>query len=200
MKLIDGHDVIEHAEVNGESREFIRKLTDYIEDADVVEPKTGDLISRKALLKQIDIDSEGRSGWYGDTWRFIDTINNMPSYEPTIEIDADQLAKLLREGWTIHSEPKWIPCSERLPEDLETVNVTWVNHRPQSYYADIKDKPFTATAIHHRDKWWWYSPICEDLLAEYGKSECDKMDADIEVTAWMPLPKPWEGADDEGVR
>ena len=37
MKIIDGHDVIEHAEVNGESREFIRKLTDYIEDADEVE-------------------------------------------------------------------------------------------------------------------------------------------------------------------
>ena len=56
MKLIDGQDIIEHAEVNGESREFIRKLMDYIEDVDVVEPKTGDLISRdefrpKALMK-----------------------------------------------------------------------------------------------------------------------------------------------------
>ena len=95
---------------------------------------------------------------------------------------------------------EWIPCSERLPKDLEVVNITWINHRPMTYYADIKDKPFTATAIHYKDKWWWYSPICEDLLAEYGKSECDKMDADIEVTAWMPLPEPWEGADDEGVR
>ena len=92
-------------------------------------------------------------------------------------------------------EPKqgeWMPCSERLPRDLEVVNITWVNHRPVCYYSDIKDKPFTATAIHYKDKWWWYSPICEDLLAEYGKSECDKMDADIEVTAWMPLPKPYE--------
>lgn len=92
---------------------------------------------------------------------------------------------------------EWIPCSERLPKDLEVVNITWINHRPMTYYADIKDKPFTATAIHYKDKWWWYSPICEDMLAEYGKSECDKMDADIEVTAWMPLPKPWKGADDE---
>ena len=89
---------------------------------------------------------------------------------------------------------EWIPCSERLPKDLEVVNITWVNHRPMTYYADIKDEPFTATAIHYKDKWWWYSPICEDLLEEYGKSECDKMDADIEVTAWMPLPKPWKGA------
>ena len=121
-----------------------------------------------------------------------------------------------RGQWTKHHQPiidepwqagrmaiealqnsQWIPCNERLPKDLEVVNITWINHRPMTYYADIKDEPFTATAIHYNDKWWWYSPICEDLLAEYGKSECDKMDADIEVTAWMPLPKPWKGADDE---
>ena len=93
---------------------------------------------------------------------------------------------------------EWIPCSERLPEDLEIVNVTWVNHRPKGrYYAVIKDKPFTATAIHHRDRWWWYSPICEDSLAEYGESKCDRVNEDIEILAWMPLPEPWEGADDE---
>lgn len=89
--------------------------------------------------------------------------------------------------------PTWIPVSKGLPKDLEVVNITWINHRPMTYYADIKDKPFTATAIHYKDKWWWYSPTCEDFLAEYGKSEYDKMDADIEVTAWMPLPKPYRG-------
>ena len=94
---------------------------------------------------------------------------------------------------TVDAVPQWIPCEERLPKDLEVVNITWINLRPITYYTDIKDKPFTATAIHYRDKWWWYSPICEDLLAECGKSECDKMDADIEVTAWMPLPEPYEG-------
>ena len=94
---------------------------------------------------------------------------------------------------TINDVPRWIPCDERLPKDLEVVNITWINHRPVTYYADIKDKPFTATAIHYEGKWWWYSPICEDLLAECGKSECDKMDADIEVIAWMPLPEPYDG-------
>ncbi len=92
---------------------------------------------------------------------------------------------------------QWIPCSERLPKDLEVVNISWVNHRPVGYYDDIKDKPFAATAIHYNDKWWWYSPICEDLLAEYGKSECDKMEAGIEVTAWMPLPEPYHGGEEQ---
>lgn len=33
MKLIDGDDLLEHAEANGESEEFINKLSDYIKDA-----------------------------------------------------------------------------------------------------------------------------------------------------------------------
>ena len=37
-----------------------------------------DLIDREALLRQIDIDSEGEPGYYGDTWKFIDTIKSMP--------------------------------------------------------------------------------------------------------------------------
>lgn len=51
MRLIDGDAVIEHAEVNGEDREFIRILTDYIEDADPVEPK-------KVCIGQIHFDDE----------------------------------------------------------------------------------------------------------------------------------------------
>ena len=38
-----------------------------------------DLISRQALLKQIEIDSEGTLGSYGDNWQFINTIRKMPS-------------------------------------------------------------------------------------------------------------------------
>ena len=40
-----------------------------------------DLIDRQALLKQIDIDSDGEPGYYGDTWKFIDTIESMPPAE-----------------------------------------------------------------------------------------------------------------------
>ena len=35
-RLIDADDVIEHAAVNGEDGEFIRKLADYIDDAEAV--------------------------------------------------------------------------------------------------------------------------------------------------------------------
>ena len=90
---------------------------------------------------------------------------------------------------------KWIPCSERLPEDNVPVNITWVNRKPEYYYKHIKDVPFTATGVFFQEKWYWYSSTIEDYLAEYGRAEWDEieesMHKSIEVIAWMPLPKPY---------
>lgn len=98
----------------------------------------------------------------------------------------------------LQNQPVWIPVSERLPEDYVPVNITWVNHNPDSYYADIKDVPFTATGICYKGKWYWYSAVCEDYLKEYGERyETDAVDADIEVTAWMPLPEPYLESEEE---
>ena len=89
----------------------------------------------------------------------------------------------------------WIPCSERLPEELVPVNITWTNREPSFYYRDIKDKPFTATAVYCNEKWFWWSSICEDVLAEYGRNDAEivadivaEVDEDVEILAWMPLP------------
>lgn len=89
-------------------------------------------------------------------------------------------------------QTRWIPVSERLPEDLVPVNITWVNHEPEPYYHDIKDRNFEATGIHYRGQWYWYSTTCADYLGEYGDNEIDKVDDAIEITAWMPLPEPYE--------
>jgi len=91
----------------------------------------------------------------------------------------------------------WIPCSERLPEDIRPVIVTWKNTDPASYYQYIVGKHFIGTAHYCKGKWYWYSSVTEDLLAEYGKCESEEFDEAIEAVAWMPLPKPWKGADDE---
>ena len=97
----------------------------------------------------------------------------------------------------LQHEPKWIPVTERLPEELELVNITWMNHGPEPYYHDIKDKNFVATGIHYRDQWYWYSTTCADYLGEYGSNEIDLVDDAIEIIAWQPLPEPYEESDGE---
>lgn len=92
---------------------------------------------------------------------------------------------------------RWIPCSERPPEELEPVNVVWVNHNPEPYYQEMKDVPQKATAVYYRKKWYWWSCVCEDLLAECGRNEPDLVDSKIEITHWMPLPEPPEEEQNE---
>lgn len=88
---------------------------------------------------------------------------------------------------------RWIPCGLSFPEEDKPVNITYCNHAPASYYADIKDVPFAATGIYHGGHWYWWSCVCEDYLAEYGDYPPDHIDNSVEVTAWMPLPNPYGG-------
>ena len=105
----------------------------------------------------------------------------------------ESIEALVAEGeiYDIEYSP-WISVSEKLPEDLEPVNITWVNHEPEPYYHDIKDKNFVATGIYYRGQWYWYSTTCADYLGEYGSNEVDKVDAAIEIIAWCPLPEPYK--------
>lgn len=61
--------------------------------------------------------------------------------------------------------------------------------------------PFTATGVYFKGKWYWYSSTVEDYLAEYGRAEWDEIEEAmagcIDVTAWMPLPKPWKEEENE---
>lgn len=89
----------------------------------------------------------------------------------------------------------WIPCSERLPEECIPVNVTWINRKPEPYYAKIKDVPFSATAVYCKGKWYWYSSTCVDYLSEYGKNDFDLIDKYIDIVSWQPLPEPFKECD-----
>lgn len=93
---------------------------------------------------------------------------------------------------------KWIPVSERLPDDLEPVNITWINHEPEPYYKEIKDKPFTATGVYFNGQWYWWSAICTDILAAFSHNYDDVIDTAIEVVAWQPLPEPYREGGAEG--
>lgn len=68
---------------------------------------------------------------------------------------------------TVQSEPKWIPVSERLPEEGVQVLVT-------------DDAGGLATI----------DVDCGYFDEEYGRFEWFHSQ---NVTAWMPLPEPWKG-------
>lgn len=95
-----------------------------------------------------------------------------------------------RMGMEALERTRWIPVTERLPEELEAVNIVWKNNNPEPYYENIKGKAFVATGYYYSGKWYWFSAVCEDYLKEYGKCPMDLVDEGINITHWMPLPEP----------
>ena len=112
----------------------------------------------------------------------VDVIQNKIDWN---SIDWQAIAENQRKN-------DWIPVSERLPDDLKPVNITWINHEPEPYYKEIKDKPFTATGVYFNGQWYWWSTLCTDTLAEYSHNYFDIIDKAIEVIAWKELPEPYK--------
>ena len=107
--------------------------------------------------------------------------------------DGEELSKELMKA--INHAPTiggWISVKDRLPEENTAVNIVWKNTEPVSYYEHIKGKPFEATGVYFRGKWYWWSSVVQDYLAEYGICEADEMDKAIVVTHWQSIPKPPE--------
>lgn len=137
-----------------------------------------DVVSREAVN---DVIIWHETDGYISARKALDRIAQLPSVRP--------------------QEPKteWIPVSERLPEDIRPVMVTWKNNNPESYYQHIIGKHFTGVAHYLKGKWFWYSSTTEDFLAEYGRYDGEEFDEAIDVIAWMPLPEPYEPQESEKI-
>lgn len=149
-----------------------------------------DLISREELYEKAAELEAAALDYVG---RLIERDGGEPSVE--WKIWSAILTERTAFKYDIFDAPsaqQWIPVSERLPDELEEVIVTWVNHNPEPYYDSTKDKPFVAAAVSYKKQWFWSSSTCVDYLAEYGRNDMCKVDDDIEITAWMPLPDPYK--------
>lgn len=115
-----------------------------------------DLISRKAVLAL--------------PRNIVRSLRTHEVIEETINVtDIERLS-------STHPEQRWIPCSERLPEDSVYVLLT-VRRMDDSY----NHVPFISTGyISWNHQCWW--------CAHDGNCK----DANIDVIAWMPLPEPYE--------
>ena len=112
-----------------------------------------------------------------------------------IALAQREQAKAEAERDALREKQRWIPVTERMPEERVLVNVVWVNRAPEPYYERIKNVPFSGTACFYRENWYWDSPVVLDMLAEYGKDAFDLVDEAVEITNWMPLP---EAPEEEG--
>ena len=92
--------------------------------------------------------------------------------EATIQSLMGHIEALEKTIKALKQEPKWIPVSERLPEDRRTVLVTAYWH--ETYQV--------MEASYYGDGLWWCVPF----------NNCGEHMQQLKPKAWMPLPKPYE--------
>ena len=86
--------------------------------------------------------------------------------------DVYTATAIIKSVPTADGPQEWIPCKERLPKEYEVL------------CCDI----YKNCIVGH--------PFADDFVSTgfCAESEGEFM---YECVAWMPLPKPWKGADDE---
>ena len=127
-----------------------------IEDLPSVTPiPCEDVISRQAAISDIQEMAE---------WHTEDAFN------------ADRVIQHLKDLPSVTPKQRWIPVSERLPEDHD-----W-------YVIVVKEKStgyqyIPRIASHNHDNCW--------SIIDTEDADKDWLD-DLECVAWMPLPEPYK--------
>lgn len=132
------------------------------------------LIDADALTKQLEemADNEwnksvGSSKGLEDA---IDVVESMPTIKTfTLADIEEQYRKGLEKGLEARPHGEWIPVSERLPEENETVIAS-------TEYGVFPEAKYTK-----EDGWEW--------AYESGADYWEELEG---VTAWMPLPEPYK--------
>ena len=135
-----------------------------------------DLIDRQALLKQIDIDSDDEPGYYGDTWKFIDTIKNLPSATDNNVATKDG-TNLAEVGTDCISRQAAIETINDVPYIKEHPNVgllwkSWIEQMPPAEPEPPEE--------------------CERCMMEHT-DEMEKLEAELAMT--QPKRGRWISAD-----
>ena len=147
-----------------------------------------DLIKRSEFIKALH--KYFSNGFDSDEWwnstHVLFALNSVPSADrPQVNPDLAkdflkrQYEAVLEENRRLiadKSQGEWIPCSERVPIEYRTVLVTW----------EYAGKSYTTTAFRET----------KNAVTYWASNEQPKY-TPLKVVAWMPLPKPWKGADDE---
>lgn len=142
-----------------------------------------DYISRQAAIEVIDavfpvdpMKSEYVQGIACGAALAKTYVEQLPSAQPQdIARDIATIIENEKDMRVVLKQPRWIPCSERLPQENETVLISakYIGHLSQNY-------PYVEEGFLTHDGWYSaYGDNYSELLAK--------------VVAWMPLPEPYKG-------
>lgn len=125
-----------------------------------------DTISRQAALDALNrIEISRNASWYEFYQKALTVVGTLPSALPSAT-DTNVPVK----------QPGWIPCKDRLPSfDFTDVLVCMHDVR-----HGCKDEYYIASAYVVRGHW--------EMTLNVDTS-------DLEIVAWMELPKPWKGGE-----
>ena len=128
------------------------------------------------LIKKEDaIDAIECITWYHQN-RNKDMVSGANSNEHQAWYKSQDVYEALESVPSADRPQGWIPCSERLPSEKDYIGdvVIWCT-----------DKSMVGVGWYYESTKSW-ATIDDTFPPILG-----------EVIAWMPLPKPWEGADNE---
>ena len=134
-----------------------------------------DLISRQAA---IDALKEHRALYCDNT---PDTFSKLSYAEKSRVDELDTAIATLVNLPSAQPEQRWIPCSERLPEEKDAGILKKLGTSKRSEYVlatvEVKGERMTVTACTYDGEWDW--------KMKYAFP-------DYKIIAWMPLPEPYQ--------
>ena len=142
---------------------------------------TDDLISRQAAIDTDYLDEEIRCEMCKNPMHTSKGCDGNCEYDERLyERIMQILGKRIKPLPSAQPEQRWIPCSERLPP--EENKTYWV---------------CTDNGHQHECRWTNANPIWTHLTTDWHWNIFD-IPQYTKVVAWMELPKPYDGGEQDG--
>lgn len=141
------------------------------------------------MSRYIDADALIQLGLQDGAYEYV-SVQEIADFPAADVVDKKECSKCvfypfkqLREQ-VVHE--KWIPCSERLPQENGRYLVTRGLNACGSLWNRVYIVNYSDLMGLKKEKIWWDGNV--------GKSDFERID---DVIAWMPLPQPWGDMDGE---
>ena len=153
-----------------------------------------DLISRQEAIDTDGLDEEIRCEMCKNPMHTSKGCDGNCKYDERLyERIMQILDKRIKPLPSAQPEQRWIPCSERLPE-AEDCPMDCLVIRKSKYIGN-----YTDMAVCEKNGMWTHEDWDAIVLGDVkdGKSTGLISTRDDDIIAWMPLPEPYKGGEQD---